>query len=126
MNSSTTSAPPTNPYFHNPERAPYELGHLLLQLPENFSPFIPQPENILLKASAAVSHAYSANHVLMHGLESLGKMLMVVGANEEWAIDNEALVNLGLLIQHVAVEAQFMQETETHLSFTLQHQVKIQ
>ncbi len=123
MPSSITPAPP-NPYYLNPERAPYELGNLLLQLPEKFSPFTPQRADVLLKASAAASHAHNANHVLLHGLEAIGKTLFVAGTNESWELGPETLAHLGFLIQHLAVEAQFLQETEQQLSYVVSSQMQ--
>ena len=102
MSNSTDTYPESNPYFNRIERAPYELGQLLLQLPDYFSAFAPMEPDVLLKASAAADHARNANDTLMHGLE--------------------ALAVLGCLIQHIAVEAQFLQETERSTKFAVQRQ----
>jgi hypothetical protein len=100
-----------NPHFERVNRAPYELGHLLQRLPENFSSFSPARLEVIQIADAAAQHADNANGTLMRGLEALGEILFVAGANKENDIDQESIASIGELIQHIAVEAQFLQET---------------
>ncbi|MGV3655247.1 MAG: hypothetical protein ACO1N5_13640 [Noviherbaspirillum sp.] len=47
----------------------------------------------------------------MYGLEALGQFIFVAGTNEHNDTDERSLANLGCLIKHIAVEAQFLRET---------------
>lgn len=101
-----------NPHFHQIERAPYELGHLLLKMPPDFSMFSkPSPESQLI-AQAARQHAMNGSYTLLSGLEALGQCMFVAGANEENDVDKRSFRDLGCLISHLAVEIQFLHETE--------------
>lgn len=101
-----------NPHFRNVERAPYELGHLLKQLSPAFSERGEATPGDRLIAEAAMRHAENASHTVICGLEALGQVIFVAGANEENRIDGQTLASLGYLIKHLAVEAQFLHETE--------------
>jgi len=118
----TDSNTAENTYFNNIDRAPYELGHLLQKLPEHFSSFskqIPTAESRLI-AAAAAKHAENANGTLMRGLDSLGRIIFAAADNEDLGeISSSDLRSLGCLISHLAIEAQFLQETESSLKFTL-------
>jgi hypothetical protein len=111
---STNTSPSPNPYFKNTDRAPYELGCLLQQLPEDFSTIVPITPDVLLKVTAEADHARNANNTLMSGLEALGKTMFVAASHEQ--LDDLTVSDLGCLIQHLAVEAQFLQETQLHLN----------
>lgn len=122
MSTSTNTSPASNPHFGHIDRAPYELGHLLQELPDYFSTFTPMTPEVLLKATAAAGHAHNANDTLMHGLEALGKMMFVAGANEQHELGVGTLSDLGCLIQHIAVEAQFLQETASCMDYAVRRQ----
>ena len=99
-----------NPHIKNISRAPYELGYLLKKMPVGFSRHEPlTPEGRLL-ADAAQHHADNASNTLLHGIEAIGQILMTAALNEEGKISSTHLVHLGGLIEHLAVEAQVMQE----------------
>ncbi len=107
--------PSENPHFHHCDRAPYELGYLLRQLPPVFDPFFKLTPETHLIAEAAVQHASNANDTLIHGLEALGHFIYVAGDNDDAGVDMARLADLGCLIQHMAAEMQFLQETEGSL-----------
>ena len=109
----------TNPYFAHPERAPYQLGHLLKGMSSAFTPNHPLAPDDRLIAEAARDHAINANETLMHGLEALGHVMFVAASNKQCGMDENHLAHLGCLIAHIAVEAQFLQETEWHIRETL-------
>jgi len=111
----TNTPSSSNSYFKDIDRAPYELGCLLQQLPADFSSIMPIPSEVLLKVTAAANHAQNAHDTLMSGLEALGKTLFVAASNEQ--LDALTVSDLGCLIQHLAVEAQFLQETQSHLRY---------
>lgn len=108
-----------NPHFRNPERAPYELGHLLMALPANFAALPVVDESQLQVASAAVSHAYNANSTVLHGIEAIGQLMESAGAQSGDGLSAYTVHNLGSLLRHLAVEAQFLCETDENLSFAI-------
>lgn len=117
---STNTSPASNPHFGHIDRAPYEFGYLLQRIPAYFPDSTPMEPDVLLRASAAADHAYNANYTLMSGLEALGKMMFVASSNER--LDATTVSDLGCLIQHIAVEAQFLQETENALRCAIRQQ----
>lgn len=126
VDASTTSMARENPRFTHIERAPYELGHLLKALPPDLSSFSNLTAETAQIVDAAAAHAYNANYTLMCGLEAIGNLMFVAGANEEYSIEKGTLAELGRLISHVAVEAQFLQETEDDLTFIHREHLKRQ
>jgi hypothetical protein len=110
-----------NPHFDRINRAPYELGQLLQRLPEDLSPFSPTTPEVFQIAAAAAEHASNANDTLMEGMEALGDLLFVAGANQENTIDPGNLSRIGSLLQHLAVEGQFLQETALRLRSVTSH-----
>ena len=99
-----------NPHIKNISRAPYELGYLLKNMPAGFSRYEPMTPESRLVADAVQNHADNASNTLLHGIEAIGQMLMTAALNEGGEISSMHLVHLGGLIEHLAVEAQFMQE----------------
>ncbi|WP_426110420.1 hypothetical protein [Massilia sp. PWRC2] len=118
------TAPATNPNFRHCDRAPYELGHLLLKLqPASFA--AERSEAALAEhprdaVAAVLQHAGNANDTLMHGIEALGHVLFVAAENEDCGLDMRAVRNLGTLLSHLAVEAQFLQELDWKLTQDLE------
>lgn len=108
-----------NLHFNYIDRAPYKLGHLLQQLPADFSSVSAVEPDVLLIAEAARNHARNANSTIMHGLEAIGKIMFVAGANTDNEMERSTISDLGCLLQHLAVEAQFLQETEHNLSYAV-------
>lgn len=115
-----------NPYLKNIESAPYELGKLLQQLPEHFSSRSEHTPtaDIQLIAAAAARHAENANVAVMGGLDAIGKMLFIASQSEDWQIGPVHMANIGCLISHLSIEAQFLKETQDDLEFTLQELAK--
>lgn len=99
-----------NPHFKYVDRAAYELPHLLRELPPSRLAREPMSEDQRQIAAAAQSHAENVSRTLLCGIESLGKVLTIASLNEEYDVRARHLVNLGELITHLAVEAQFVQE----------------
>lgn len=113
-----------NPHLKHIDRAPYELGQLLKSISADFSEFKEQTPETYLKIEAAVTHATNATTTLMSGLESLGSILFVATANNGFEVDKGDIANLGCLISHLAVEAQFMHETTSWYEFALSEREK--
>lgn len=120
-NSSTTK----NPHFSRVNRGPYELGHLLSKMPDDFTAYTLATSETRLMAEAVAQHASNGNDSLMRGLEALGEVLCVVGLNDENEVDKRCLTGIGNLIQHIATEAQFLQEVEENYRYILCEQEKL-
>lgn len=117
----TTAAQPEaaapNPYFANPDRAPYELGQLLQQLPADFgiSP-VAELKHVQM-ASAAEAHANAAGVTIMSGIEAIGQLVEMAGANEEETVPAYTLFCLGGLLRHLAVEGQYLGSVSGSLAY---------
>lgn len=92
------------------DRAPYQIVHLLRQLPESFSAYNPIPEAARPVAELVAQHADNANDTIMHGLAALGQVIMTAALNEDGEVTPSHLARLGDLITHLAFEAEAMQE----------------
>lgn len=115
-----------NPHFNRIDRAPYEFGELIRQLPYCLSALPNSSTETRQMADAAARHADNANATLMDGLEALGKLLQIAGSNKDGQVDGQDLASIGGLITHIAVEAQFLQQTKSDLRFALrEHSRKV-
>lgn len=94
------------------DRAPYQLMHLLRELPSGFSSFTPVSKTDLTKLKEIRNHAQNANDTLIHGLGAIGHILMTAGLNAEGAVEPSHLARLGNLITHMAVEIEGLQELD--------------
>jgi hypothetical protein len=103
-----------NPAFNNVGRAPYELGYLVKNIGE-ISMDVVLTDDLRNKVSAAVTHAQSSTETLLSGLESLGKMLALIGPLDE-RVDGDVVTNIGELIAHMAVEVQYVRDVEDELT----------
>jgi hypothetical protein len=108
-----------NSHFQNPERAPYELGHLLMALPTGFGVSAAAEEADLQKAAAARLHADNADRTILSGIEAIGQLMEMVGGQAEEKVSSHTLLSLGDLLRHMAVEAQFVRETSDNLTYCL-------
>lgn len=114
-----------NPHFERVNRAPYELGNLLIRMPKDFSAYTLATPETCLMAEAAAQHAENANDCLMSGVEALGGILTTAGLSNANEVNKGDIVGIGELIQHMAVEAQFMQEMAGEYRFVLHEQEKL-
>lgn len=108
-----------NSHFHNIERAPYELVVLVRHLPSNLSKLSSANNETRKIADAAAKHASNANDTVLFGLEAIGKLIFIAGANNDHELDRGDLANLGALITHLSVEAQSYRLTEGNLCHAL-------
>ncbi|WP_295990453.1 hypothetical protein [Rugamonas sp.] len=105
-----------NPYFKNPERAPYELGHLLMKLPANLG-MAPVVDDAHMQMAAAVEdHASDAFRSVLNGLEAVGQLMEIAGVNGDEGVSPHTLLCLGELVRHLAVEGQFLRETADRMA----------
>lgn len=115
---------PSNPHLRRIERAPYELAYLLKSMRPDFSSYEKASRDDVQLAAAAAEHAENANSTILFGMQALGRLLYVAASNEEIDIDRNSLANIGNLISHLAMEAQFTGELEHDLKFTVNEQKK--
>lgn len=93
-----------NPHFNHVERAPFELGKILLELPRYGSQIESGDKDGAQRAEAAVRHATNAKSTLLYGLESLGKCLFIAGTSDSYELKDNEIADLGCLIRHIATE----------------------
>lgn len=111
--------PKENPYLRNVGRAAYELPILLQQLPSDLYDAEPLSPDALLIAKAASKHLYSARVSVLSGLEALGRVMASAAQNSDDKVDDADFYNLGYLISHLAVEAQWLWDTQDELEHAL-------
>jgi hypothetical protein len=103
-----------NPYLKFTERSSYELGDLLRNLPAR-GRSRSMTEDDRQMAKAAAQHAANGISTLLYGLEAIGGLMVDVGMEPEYEMESGRVLGLGSLIQHLAVEVQFLQETRSGL-----------
>ena len=81
-------SPDKNPHFKHIERAPYELGHLLKNMPSDISAFKSQSADAYLMADAAHLHAGNGLSTLIDGLEALGSLMVTAGGCRDLTVGN--------------------------------------
>jgi hypothetical protein len=108
-----------NSHFTNIERAPYELVELVRHLPSSLSKLSTSDKKTRKIADAAAKHASNANDTVLFGLEAIGKLLFIAGANNDHELESNSLADLGALITHLAVEAQSYKLTQENLRHAL-------
>ena len=95
--------------------ASQRLNVLLAELPADFSARLLMTDGEIQSATKAANEAASLNDSIMTGLQAIGIVLSVAGSNDTAAVQSCDLAAIGGLIQHLAIEAQFLQETEAEL-----------
>lgn len=110
-----------NSLFNNADRAAYELPNLLTKLGVTSisCPLVGEQRQL---AEAAMQHASNASGVILDGIESIGQLLSHAALNDGMQLSTAHINNIGVLIAHLAVEAQAMRETESDLRVTLEYQ----
>lgn len=110
----------TNNVFKFPERASYELGHLLRALPQHLAGS-DLTEHQQLEIEAADLHALNASGILLHGLQSLGRVMWSASVNEKFPVDAEDYGKVCLLVTEVALQLQFLDEFRQSV---MQHELR--
>ncbi len=116
MKTSRATALKANPFLTNIQRPAHELGYLLRNLPADFLTSTPASSDALLVAQAARQHASNASVTVLSGLEAIGELIAVAASSTSNDVAATSYVNLGYLIQHLAVEAQFFSQIESDLA----------
>jgi hypothetical protein len=110
----------SNPHFRHPGRASYELGKLMRSLPEHLYGELTADQQ--LEVEAAGKHADNATGTLLHGLQSLGRVLWAAGANTEFPADPDDCASVGALVTEIALQLQLLDEFRTSVA---EHELRI-
>jgi hypothetical protein len=94
-----------NPYLNDPDRPIYVVCYLMQQLPADITNAGPLTQGQSLMAEAVAYFADVTHETVLGGLAEIGKLMSDVTSNYA-----DSMPHLGRLIQHLSVEAQFMQE----------------
>ena len=99
-------------HFQRPERAPYELSYLLRALPRNLvgSELTAEQRD---QVQAAGQHASIVTSTMLHGLESMGRVMWSAGVNLKSPPDLDDFANVGQLVTGLAVQLQFLVEFQS-------------
>lgn len=110
-----------NPLFKNIERAACELPGLFQILGEP-SAAVPLTESQRHAADAIQTHARNAQEVILDGIESIGHMM--AGFTDDYDLDRGHISNLGMLLKHLAVEADQLRFSEADMRTILEEDRK--
>jgi hypothetical protein len=113
------SAP--NPFLTRLERAPREIADLLEKLPANFIESKLEAEQLQM-LEATGKHAANYSYTLVHGFEAVGQLLFAASTNEQLELKRDVVSNTASLLSMLAVQAQYLQELQDTIRYTLDHQ----
>ena len=111
-----TASLKSNPHFQYASRAAYELPHLLKNLPHTWHAQEALTDNEKQFADAAQSHASNATDLILRGLEALGDLMVDAATSENAVLTASTIAGLGELVTHLAVEVQYLRETEYRMT----------
>ena len=95
-----------NPYLDEPDRPIIAIFRLMWQLPDDITNAGELTPDQAQMALAVASYAHETKITLIRGLAEIGKLMHEAGPES-----GDSLPHFGRLIQHLAVEAEFMQDT---------------
>jgi hypothetical protein len=103
----------SNPAFNHACRPAYELADLMktIAMVDCSKPLDEAARNAV---SAASSHANNAKETLLMGIETVGNLMMQL-SQLTGAVDAHDLIGIGGLIRHMAVELQYLADTEQEM-----------
>lgn len=112
-----------NPAFKNVGRPAYELPNLLKALGVIDAP---GPMTAVQRdlASAAEIHATNALSTLLDGIDVIGSLMTQIGAAGD-DLRNGDLCKIGVLITHLAVEAQLMVDVQSDMETILRQDTEL-
>lgn len=112
-----------NPLLKNIERAAYELPGLYQLLGEARAS-VPLTETQRQAAEAIVVHARNAQEVILDGIETIGHLMS--GFTDDYDLERNHVNNLGMLIKHLAVEADHLRGSSGDMRCILEEDRKHQ
>jgi len=111
----------SNPHFNLIERAPYELAHLLENLPpQHDHGQLTSDERLMLRAAS--DHAANYNETLLDGIEAIGHLLFSAATNKGFPLSQGTAANIGTLLSALAVQAQYLKAFSAGAESTLARQ----
>lgn len=111
----------STPIFRNSERAAYELGDLIRQIPAHLHGASLSAEK-LEQVQAADTHAMNSAVILLDGLQSLGRVMYSACLSEAGAPDIADCARVGMLITEIALQLEFMNDFRHQVA---EHNVRI-
>lgn len=111
----------SKPIFQRTERAPYEFGYLLRDLPRHLHGASLNTEQ-LEQIDAADKHACNSSLTLLDGLQSLGRVLWSAGVNESFPPEVGDFARVGTLITEIALQLELMNDFRQEVA---EHNVRI-
>jgi hypothetical protein len=112
-----------NPQFNHAGRAAYELPKLLTNL-GNVDCTVQLTPDQRNTVSAIQDHAFNATEFITSGMESIGRLMAIVGHGED-QVQGSDVANLGDLMMHLAVELQQLHQVEVDMEATLRSDAKL-
>jgi len=99
----------STPIFQHSERAAYELGDLLRNLPAQLHGASLNAEK-LEQVQAADTHAMNSTVILLDGLQSLGRVMYSACLSGDAAPDITDCARVGMLVTEIALQLEFMND----------------
>jgi len=113
-----------NPHFGHVDDAAYRIPDLIKQLGDvSFSVQLDQDRIDIVDAIA--QHAHNVQELLLDGLQSIGH-LMSLAACGDCEVENLHVMQLGVLVKHLANEANFLRATHGDMREILSEQALMQ
>jgi hypothetical protein len=110
----------TNPQFGNADGAAYEVPELIKRLGDvSYGELLKQDR--LDMVAAIATHSNNVNELILDGLQSIGNLMALVGCGEH-DVGRDHVVQLGVLIKHLASEANFLRATHNDMHYILTEQ----
>jgi hypothetical protein len=94
-----------NPYLNDPDRPIFAVCRLMRQLPDDITNARKLTPDQAQMAHAVAFYAHEIQRTVVSGLAELGKLM-----HESESTCADSMPNLGRLIKHLSVEAEFMQD----------------
>jgi hypothetical protein len=104
-----TATNPGNPYLNEPDQPIIAIFRLMRQLPDDITNAGSLTHDQAQMAFAVASYATDTHITLVRGLAEIGKLMHEAGPDS-----GDRMPHFGPLIQHLAVEAEFMWDTACH------------
>jgi len=99
----------STPIFERSERAAYELGDMLRNLPAQLHGASLNAEK-LEQVQAADRHAMNSTVILLDGLQSLGRVMYSACLSEATAPDVADYGRIGMMVTEIALQLEFMND----------------
>jgi urease gamma subunit len=104
-NIASEANPPQNPYLNDPDRPIFAVCRLMRLLPDDIANARTLTPDQAQMAHAVAFYAHEIQRTVVSGLAEIGKLM-----HESASTCADSMPNIGRLIKHLGVEAEFMQD----------------